>query len=150
MDPTLASLLLASSLFYRPSLEVSNPARETNFTVGLKTPVNKVYTLKTQIGVMTAPRSYNLNAGVLFGPRVEIGNSGLAAEFFIGGAWLDHTTRALGSRLQFEQDLTLMYYSDSGAGIGFGIKHISNAGLHGPNLGRNYVGMEVDFPLYIF
>lgn len=77
---------------------------------------------------------------------------GVNFRHFYGGAYtgigfITHPDHKLGSHFQFFQDLELGVRDSQGRTFGLFFKHISNAGLAQPNIGRDYLGFSVGIPL---
>lgn len=69
------------------------------------------------------------------------------AKLFFGPAVISSTDTRLSSYYQFNHDIELGVKNKNGLGIGLDYKHISNAGLKEPNLGRDLVGLKLTFGL---
>lgn len=65
---------------------------------------------------------------------------------YSGVAGITETDSFLGGNLQFMQEFSFSFQQD-GWGIGAAFTHFSSAGLHKPNIGRNFLGLHVIFPL---
>lgn len=64
-----------------------------------------------------------------------------------GLGFINSTDVLLGGRFQFFQELGVGIRDKDGYSIGAHVKHISSAGIHNPNIGRNYIGIKLGFPL---
>ena len=60
---------------------------------------------------------------------------------------ITHPDSLLGGRFQFFHDLGVGVVSKDGSTFGVQIKHVSSAGIHKPNIGRNFVGLKAAFAL---
>lgn len=72
--------------------------------------------------------------------------TGFYAESSHGIGYISSTDILLGGRSQFFHDLGLGIVDDY-AHIGMYVKHISSAGIHKPNIGRNYIYIKLGLNL---
>jgi hypothetical protein len=93
---------------------------------------------KTELGLFTD--RLNSSSGYLFqsvGIRVNPGP--ILAESFWGVGLISSPDNILSTHLQFTNDLNLGIVDKSGNSIGVSYKHISNAGIKSPNVGRDFL-----------
>lgn len=69
---------------------------------------------------------------------IRVNTPYMYAESLHGLGLITNHDELLGGRFQFFHDLS-MGLRNSYSHIGIGIKHISSAGIHKPNIGRNYI-----------
>lgn len=79
------------------------------------------------------------------GVRVDAGDILAQVGIALGG--ITSTDEYLGGHLQFTENLFLGLKSHRDAALGAFFKHISSGGISSPNLGRNFVGIEIRIPL---
>lgn len=79
-----------------------------------------------------------------FGVRVNA--PGTYAEGLWGIGVVTHTDAYLGGNFAFNHDLSTGFRSESGATLGINYKHISNAGLYNPNIGRDFLMIKMGIP----
>ncbi len=71
--------------------------------------------------------------------------NGTFVSAFIGPAAISQKDRKLGSHLQFAIDFGVGVKMDSGKALGLHFKHLSNAGIWQPNIGRDLLAVEMQF-----
>lgn len=74
-------------------------------------------------------------------PRIDP----LRLAYFIGPALISSPDNRLGSYLQCAHKFIVGFKDFRGASISFVYTHFSNAGLKRPNLGRDFLGIQVQF-----
>lgn len=69
------------------------------------------------------------------------------AESLHGMGFISNPDALLGGRFQFFHDIGFGMHNRDGFSLGLGVKHVSSAGIHSPNIGRNYgiLKMEMEF-----
>jgi len=73
----------------------------------------------------------------------ELGTSeGLNLTGFVGLSIIGYTDAALSSPFEFTEEAAVGYQN-----VGIGYKHFSNAGLSEPNHGRDYIFLNLRFPI---
>lgn len=75
------------------------------------------------------------------GPHLQ----NLVVEYYLGGAYIQTPDTILGSHLQFAHEVLIGIKDFRNVGVFISIKHLSNAGLVKPNMGRNFIGLGVMF-----
>ena len=88
-----------------------------------------------------ARSSYYFTAMVGVEPKTD----SVYLSYKIGPAIITHTDALLGSNLQVHQEIELGLYDSRGVRFGLCAKHMSNAGIVKPNLGRNFMGIKAAF-----
>lgn len=63
----------------------------------------------------------------------------------LGPAIITHPDPLLGSNLQIAHELGFGLRDSRGVRVGIVLKHFSNAGIVRPNLGRDFVGLRIEF-----
>lgn len=102
-------------------------------------------------------------AGFMFNRKIsdDVSSSGFAsfsigtgvnfpwfyAGIYTGVGFITHPDRKLGSNFQFFQDVEMGVRDDKGRTFGVFFKHVSNAGIVPPNIGRDYFGLSVGIPV---
>lgn len=85
-------------------------------------------------------------SGAVFGATmlgIRAGSiDGLNAQLLAGTQFISQTDVALSSNFQFTEEVSVSYQS-----LGLGYRHISNAGITRPNLGRDYYFLNIVFPM---
>ena len=101
-------------------------------------------------GIWTDSRSDVKRKGSGFGDagigfNIDAGN--LYCQTVVALAIITDTDSMLGSHFQFNNDLAIGLKDRDGNSIGLNYKHISNAGLVSPNIGRDFIMMRLAIPL---
>jgi hypothetical protein len=73
----------------------------------------------------------------------EVNRDGLVAGIFSGPTLISNPDILLGGNFQFMEDLHLGIQDKDSNYIGIFYRHISSAGLEMPNIGRDFVGLEL-------
>jgi hypothetical protein len=76
----------------------------------------------------------------------EVKNDVLECSLFSGPSLITSPDNALGGILQFNETLFLGVVDKNDETIGVAYNHFSSAGLYTPNLGRDFLGLEIKFP----
>lgn len=76
---------------------------------------------------------------------VEPKGEHLYVSYKLGPAWIYHPDALLGSYLQLAHELGLGMYDARGVRVGLVYKHFSNAGLIKPNVGRDFLGLRIEW-----
>lgn len=113
-------------------------------TLGHQGPLLGVFDYQLEAGVLQRPGSFSVFAGPSLG--LSIVNQGYYVKFFSGPLVISPTDERLGTNVEINSDLELGLRDDRGVGIGFGYKHISNAGTGGVNLGRDFLFFKISIP----
>lgn len=75
-----------------------------------------------------------------------ISKSGIYAKIFFGPALITQPDDRLSSILEFNHDLEAGFVDKRGVSLGVNYKHMSNAGLFPPNLGRDMLLLKLQIP----
>lgn len=157
---TMAYLLLlgqalAGDLTFKYGVGVGLPeqgsiAEVKLFELGYQVPLTEVIHHKLGVGVWADSRNSDQRKSAGYGSyslgvRVEPG--GFYAESFWGVAGITHTDQLLSSVFEFTQDFAVGAQDRKGRFIGVSYKHFSNAGITLPNRGRDFVIINVGFPI---
>lgn len=102
---------------------------------------NTGYTAKSGDTTYTAHSSYFVET--LFG--VEPKSDHFYLNYKLGPVIISDTDALLGSNVQCGHELGFGMLDARGVRVGIIIKHFSNAGLVRPNIGRNFIGMRMEF-----
>jgi hypothetical protein len=73
----------------------------------------------------------------------EVNNNGWVGSVFSGPAIISNTDVLLGGNFEFVDDLHLGIQDQHGYYIGVMYRHISSAGLEFPNIGRDFIALEL-------
>ena len=155
MDIRLSVLILFATLCFAATAEenmtikfgsgVNHIPNSSLYSVGFeKYFENSKYLYKVDFGFWSD--SHFKNKGSVF-TDIMIGHKfgtikSLNANFMIGLLLMSDPDRVLGSPYQSTEEISLDYKR-----LSIGIKHISNAGVKTPNLGRDYLFMNYTTPL---
>lgn len=78
---------------------------------------------------------------------LKIARSGFWLESMHGIGFISHPDVYLGGRFQFFHDFGLGIQDGAGYKLGAIFKHVSSAGIHKPNIGRNFIAVRMGFAL---
>lgn len=78
----------------------------------------------------------------------EVSNSAFQASVFSGPCLITSPDSALGGIVQFNETIFFGIVDKDYDSIGVVYNHFSSAGLETPNLGRDFIGLEIKFPFY--
>lgn len=76
----------------------------------------------------------------------EVTNETLQASIFSGPTIISSPDNALGGIVQFNESIFFGIVDKDRDSIGVAYNHFSSAGLEMPNLGRDFLGLEIKFP----
>jgi len=76
----------------------------------------------------------------------EVTNEVLQCSIWSGPTLITSPDIALGGPLQFNETLFLGVVDKNENSIGIAYNHFSSAGIYQPNLGKDFMGLEVKFP----
>jgi len=116
------------------------------FSLSYETSLNKHIIQKSEAGFWidnNETHSSSAYGSYSLGTKVNSGN--VFMSFFLGGALINKTDSQLSTNFQFSHDLGVGI-EDNGKSIGLNLKHLSNAGIKKPNMGRNFIQLEVKLP----
>jgi len=91
-------------------------------------------------------KDYNNSAFVGYQLGFEVKNDVLIASIFVGPSLISSPDADLGGPLQFNDSLFLGIVDKFGDSIGVVLNHFSSAGLEMPNVGKNFLCLEIKFP----
>lgn len=63
----------------------------------------------------------------------------------LGPSYVAHNDSLLGSNFQVAHEFGIGLRDKRGVRVGIVLKHFSNAGLHLPNQGRDFIGLRIEF-----
>lgn len=119
------------------------------FNIGTQWDLYKLFKQKFEAGVWTDVKFENRRssgyAAYSVGIRVE--PQFLYVESYWGAGLITHTDGMLSTNIQFMNDTGIGVQDNAGRFIGINYKHISNAGISYPNLGRDFLTIKVGFSL---
>lgn len=76
----------------------------------------------------------------------DVRNDVFDASIFSGPTLISGTDELLGGHFQFNETMFLGIVDKNDNAIGIAWNHFSSAGLEMPNLGRDFLGLEIKFP----
>jgi hypothetical protein len=76
----------------------------------------------------------------------EVKNDLFVGSIWSGPALISSPDIALGGIVQFNETIFFGIVDKSGDNIGIAYNHFSSAGLEMPNLGKDFIGLEIRFP----
>lgn len=146
-------VVFADNLSYKFGLGATSNSvadgKVTFFNASYERPLTSILDQKYEGGVWTdmlgEGRKSSGYANYSVGIKVEPGV--FYAQAYVGVALITHPDTQLGSHGQFTHDIGFGFQDAKKKAMGLNIKHISNAGLKKPNIGRNFVQLEVKIPL---
>lgn len=163
--PNIRSFLLAALLCLMHSLAFASELRlsyglGTEESLGIDSTVKglgaayikhwDVVSLKWELGTMSDSKladPFLPYSTIQFGTQIKPWDWFYVENYF-GPGYVSQTTDKLGSNFQFFLDLGLGFKEpNTGAALGWGYQHISNAGIVQPNIGQNVMKIQVGFPL---
>lgn len=151
----LSTLFLAAASMnaraFNPTLEygadVLHSRGSGTFVVGIEENLQGKFRARHSLGLILDSENQNgALASTQFGVLAHLTDQ-VFVGVFMGVAVLTHTDRVLGGNFQFIHDLELGTRSSQeiNSTISLNFKHISNAGIKKPNLGRNLLGIRLRF-----
>jgi hypothetical protein len=113
-------------------------------TFGREGPLLGVFDYQAELGYFgdSVSQTHSLLGGASLG--ISIVKPDYYVKVFFGPAFITATDYRLSSVYEFNTDVQIGFI-DKNKSIGIGIKHISNAGLQSPNLGRDFLYLKVGF-----
>lgn len=120
------------------------------FSSGIQNEIYGVLTEQYEVGYFSARPNNQGIKGSGFGDYSIGVTSDLPnfyAQLLVGITALTHTDSQIGGHLAVNHDFSFGIKDRGGNGVGFAYKHISNAGLFPPNIGRDYIMFKVDIGL---
>jgi len=113
--------------------------------LGYQAPLSDIFDYKVEAGGYVFPSSTRYYVSPSLGLSTK--TTPIFARIFFGPAALTSADDRLTSWWQFNHDLEIGLKGESGVSIGVDYKHLSNAGLSGANLGRDFLMLKVGFDL---
>lgn len=129
-------------------LPTDSVSQVKHFSAEVVDPVSKHVKQKAGLGLWADPHSKRSSAGYLsysLGIRAE--PSIFYLESFWGVSLISNTDGRLSLPFNFTQDFGVGLRDSEGRLVGANYKHFSNAGLKTPNHGRDFVSIQVGFPI---
>lgn len=113
--------------------------------IGYQAPLGTLIDYKLEVGGYVVPDATRY----YFSPSLGLSTktSPIYASIFFGPAALTAADERLTSWYQFNHDLEVGLKGNNGVSIGLDYKHMSNAGLSGANLGRDFLMLKVGIDL---
>jgi len=134
-----------SNLALRMGSGIANTEKSAIYSIGYEETFVDHFLYKIDAGAWTDNQPERNGApygSVGLGPRLG-SLKGFNLQIVGSVAIAGYTDSLLGSNFQFTEELTLGY-----GPVGFGYKHFSNAGIIRPNIGRDYVYLNLALPLF--
>jgi len=140
------TLFVTNAHAERLSLLAGSGVQQGSGTLGFSSEFGKGLSFKPEIGAVDDIRlgSQFVYASISGGLYLEYSN--LFVRGFFGPGLISSTDSRLSTHLQFFSDAGVGVNLD-GAILGVGYKHISNASIKQPNLGRDFVYVQAGFEL---
>lgn len=157
----LVAILLSNAAFAQDltgtfGIGVFNSAKNSlsETKLGLLTltlPVNPILNYYTEFGGWIDKRADlgregSTLLGTGLGARVDA-SSGVYLGARMGINVINNPDTMLGGPFQFSEELSAGIYDKNSTRMGFGLKHISSAGLYKVNMGRDFLTFSVAFPI---
>lgn len=120
----------------------------TAFSLSWEDRYNQILKQKTEFGLWTDKMKNHSGSGYgAYSLGIKVIPNSFYLEAYLGGAFVTHTDKLLSTHFEFMHDLGFGL-QDGRKSIGLNFKHLSNAGIKKPNIGRNFVQLSVKFPLF--
>jgi hypothetical protein len=116
--------------------------------VGMQYDLYSPLVQRFNVGGWLDSRPYASNAA--FGSYqlgLDVRNDVLEMGVFAGPGLISHTDSSLGGYFQFNETVFLGVKDPKDNAIGISYNHFSSAGLETPNQGKDFVSLEIKFPL---
>lgn len=145
----LNSFAGSGGTYWKFGLGIDSPSTSTKIiATGYQGPLWHVLDYQLEVGMFN---DNNQSQGLIGFMGASVGvsvvtHSGFYSKLFAGPALITQTDSRLSSILEFNEDLELGLINDSGVSIGADLKHMSNAGLWPPNIGRDFLLLKVQIP----
>ncbi len=108
------------------------------------------YDLKQRfnVGGWDDTRGGNYSSAAFAGYQLgfEVTNDVLQGSIWSGPSVISATDAMLGGPMQFNETLFFGIVDKQQSSIGVAYNHFSSAGIYTPNLGRDYLGLQLKFP----
>lgn len=138
------------SVYLKLGGALNQPTLLTNKLVsfGIQHEAFWVFDYQIESGAFTDTQNVYISPTFFLGPSigVSIVRSAFYVKVFFGPALVSHTDEHLSTPYEFHTDLQLGFKDYRGVGIGLGYKHLSNAGIQGPNIGRDFLYFQISLP----
>lgn len=118
------------------------------FSVSYEDKYNNIAMQKTELGLWTDSIKNHSGSGYgAYSLGIKVKPDSFYLEAYLGGAFITNTDKLLSTHFEFMHDLGFGLQSKRKS-IGLNFKHLSNAGIKKPNIGRNFLQISVKFPLF--
>lgn len=133
------------NFFLRGGADIIHAKNAANYSFGIDRFISDSWFLRLDTGFWLDSQLNHSNAlytSILIGGR--LGDlTGWHASFAMGPMVQSGTDAILGSAIQWTEDVLIGYQN-----VSVGVKHISNAGIIMPNMGRNQVLIQYTIPIW--
>lgn len=133
------------NIVYRMGFGLSNTKDSALYSLGYERNFkHSIFQYKFDVGAWTTTRPGRASSpygAFLLGPKFG-DDTGFNLRTMAGISIIGLTDEMLGSNFQFTEEAIISYQT-----VGIGYKHVSNAGIVKPNLGRDYLYIHFTFPL---
>lgn len=139
----LASQCRADEIFFRTGADFIHAKAASTYSLGFKNFVDEHFFIQADGGFWLDSGFLHKNAifaSVQFGGRLG-DREGWHFDLSMGPMFQSGTDYVLGSALQWTEDALIGYRN-----VSAGVKHISNANIIPPNLGRNFIMIQYSVP----
>lgn len=154
----LLLLLISSTAIAGPTLKIGGCIDEDQVislfnnkfaAIGYQNHIkNTIFDYQIEGGYFADATKGILQQTLFAGPSIglSIENSGHYTKVFFGPSIVSHTDERLSIPFEFNADFEFGFQDSRGVGMGIGFKHMSSAGLGSPNLGRDFLYLQISLP----
>lgn len=116
--------------------------------VGIQEDIWDAFKQRVSVGGWLDSRGSGYSGSAFGGYQLgfEVNNSVFQGGIFTGPTLISTTDKDLGGIFQFNDSINFGIKDDRGNVIGIVYNHFSSAGLESPNLGKDFMGLEIKFP----
>lgn len=126
---------------------LNTPALNQNklLSIGYQAPLGRIFDYQLEVG--TFNDNINDFKTVYGGPSLGLttGGDNFYVKVFSGPVFVSYTDQHLSTPVEFNTDFEIGIKDGRGVNIGIGYKHMSNAGIVGPNIGRDFIYLKIGF-----
>ncbi len=126
----------------------SDPSSVRTLFVGYQRPLTQLLFYQLELGALKDNHdAYGIRVLTSASIGVStVSSSGIYIKVFFGPSFLSHPDDRLSGHFQFNNDFELGIKGTNDISIGLNYKHISNAGIVMPNLGRDLLLIKIQLP----
>lgn len=128
-------------------LGVFNSTGAKFLQVGYRGPIGLGFDYQTELGLWVDPQGNGRVSSGYIATQIGLQAGDLVkVHVFVGPCLITSPDLYLGGVFQFTEDFFIGLSGKNSNTIGVKYKHFSSAGIEMPNLGRDFVGIEVSIP----